>query len=62
MELEKQMKFWPGGMSLVQTEAARSKGIRVIAVGYKYNSSKVLCFVATKNTGHSLLMTSKSTV
>ncbi len=31
-----------------------SKGVRLIAVGYKYNSSKVLCFVAKKNAGSTL--------
>jgi hypothetical protein len=47
------MKTWPGGMSLV-LEATTSKGVKHIAVGYKYNSSKVLCFVATKNAGSTL--------
>jgi hypothetical protein len=32
-------------------EAMTSKGVKLIVVGYKYNSSKVLCFVATKNAG-----------
>jgi hypothetical protein len=47
------MKTWPGRMSLVM-EATTSKGVKLIAVGYKYNSSKVLCFVATKNAGSTL--------
>ncbi len=34
--------------------ATTSKGVKLIAVGYKYNSSKVLCFVATKNVGSTL--------
>ena len=39
-ELEEKMKTWPGGMSLVM-ESTTSNGVRLIAVGYKYNSSKV---------------------
>jgi hypothetical protein len=35
-------------------EATTSKGVKLIAVGYKYNSFKVLCFVATKNAGEAL--------
>jgi hypothetical protein len=52
-EIEEKMKTWPGGMSLVM-ESTTSKGVRLIAVGFKYNSSKVLCFVATKNAGSTL--------
>jgi hypothetical protein len=39
-ELEEKRKTWPGGMSLVM-ESATSKGVKLIAVRYKYNSSKV---------------------
>jgi hypothetical protein len=52
-ELEEKLKTWPGGMSLV-LEATTAKGVKLIAVGYKYNSSKVLCFIATKNSGSTL--------
>jgi hypothetical protein len=48
------MKNWPGGMSLLM-EATTSKGVKLLAIGYKYNSSKVLCFVATKNAGSTVL-------
>jgi len=48
--LESTLKTWPGGMNLA-LETTTAKGVRLIAVGYKYNSSKVLCFVATKNAG-----------
>jgi hypothetical protein len=41
------VKTWPGGMSLVP-EATTLKGVKLIAVGYKYNSSKVLCFITAK--------------
>ncbi len=53
-ELEDKMKNWPGGMSLLM-EATTSKGVKLLAIGYKYNSSKVLCFVATKNSGSTVL-------
>jgi hypothetical protein len=52
-ELEDTLKDWPGGTHLV-LEAKTRKGIDLLAVGYKYNSSKVLCFVATKNAGPTL--------
>ncbi len=47
-ELEEKIKTWPGGMSSVM-EFTTSKGVKLIDVGYKYNSSKVLCFVAKKS-------------
>jgi len=49
-DLENVLKTWPGGMNLAM-EAMTTKGVQLIAMGYKYNSSKVLCFVATKNAG-----------
>jgi predicted GTPase len=51
--LEDKLKTWLDGMNLT-LEATTSKGVRLIAVGYKYNSSKVLCFVATKNVGSTI--------
>jgi len=54
-ELEEKMQSWPGGMSLLM-EATTLKGLNLIAIGYKYNSSKVLCFIATKNSGSTLLV------
>jgi hypothetical protein len=48
------MQSWPGGMSLL-IEATTMKGVKLIAIGYKYNSSKVSCFIATKNAGSTLL-------
>jgi hypothetical protein len=53
-ELEDKMKIWPGGMNLAM-EATTSKGVKLLAIGYKYNSSKLLCFVATKNAGSTML-------
>jgi hypothetical protein len=46
-ELEAKMKNWPGGKSLVM-ESTNAKGVKLIAIGFKYNSSKFICFVATK--------------
>jgi len=40
---------WPGRTNLAM-EATITKGVQLIAMGYKYNSSKVLCFVVTINT------------
>jgi hypothetical protein len=61
------MKTWPGGMSLV-LEATAWKGVQVIAVGYKYYSSKIFALLLQKIQGQhypesltkqGLLMTSK---
>jgi hypothetical protein len=49
-EIKAKLQTWPGGMNLAM-EATTVNGVKLIAVGYKYNSSKVLCFVATKNAG-----------
>jgi len=53
-DLESTLKTWPGGMNLCMKDTT-SKGVNLIDVGYKYNSSKVLCFVATKNAGLMML-------
>jgi hypothetical protein len=41
-------------MSLLM-EATTSKGVKLLAIGYKYNLSKVLYFVATNNSGSTIL-------
>ncbi len=41
-------------MSLIM-EATKSKGAKLLAIGYKYNLLKVLCFVATKNADSTML-------
>jgi hypothetical protein len=48
--LEDTMKEWPSGSSLV-LECHRPNGVVLLAIGYKYNLRKVLCFVATKDAG-----------
>jgi hypothetical protein len=48
--LENALETWLSGMNLAK-EATTSKRVRLITVGYKHNSSKVLCFIATKNVG-----------
>ena len=50
-ELETNMKDWPSGSYLVMETTAPDSGIELIAIGYKYNAHKVLCFVATKQAG-----------
>jgi hypothetical protein len=52
-ELEDKIQSWPGGMSLLM-EATTKKGVKLIAIGYNNNSSKVLCFIATKNSNSTL--------
>jgi hypothetical protein len=40
-ELENMLKTWPGGMILTM-EATASKGVTLIAAGYKYNFSNAM--------------------
>ena len=50
--LENLMKYWPGGLYLVMESAPRFPGERpLLAIGYKYNSRKVLGFIATEGAG-----------
>ena len=44
------MKNWPAGSNLV-LEAKKDR-VDLIAIGYKYNKKKVICFIATKGSGH----------
>ena len=50
--LENLMKDWPGGSYLVLEITPRFPGeISLLAIGYKYNSRKVLGFIATEGAG-----------
>ena len=50
--LEKLMKDWPGGSYLVLKSTQRFPGESpLLAIGYKYNSRKVLGFIATEGSG-----------
>ena len=50
--LEKFMKDWPGGSYFVLKSTPRFPGeIPLLAIGYKYNSRKVLGFIATEGAG-----------
>ena len=50
--LEKLMKDWPGGSYLVLKSTPRFPGESpLLAIGYKYNSRKVLGFIATEGAG-----------
>ena len=43
------MKYWPGGSYLVMKSTPRVTGeIPLLTIGYKYNSSHVLRFIATE--------------
>ena len=50
LEIEDVMKEWPSGTYTV-FECRLPNEIGLVAIGYKYNSKKVLCFVATKGAG-----------
>lgn len=50
-ELEEKMRKWPSGSYLVLTTTAPESNIKLVALGYKYNAKKVLCFVCTANAG-----------
>ena len=46
------MKDWPGGSYLVFNSTPKFTGERpLLAIGYKYNSRKVLGFTATEGSG-----------
>ena len=50
--LEKLMKDWPGGSYLFMKSNPSFPGERpLLAIGYKYNSRKVLGFIATEGAG-----------
>jgi hypothetical protein len=49
-ELEEKMKGYPSGSYLV-LECTTPSGVKLLAIGYKYNGKKILLFVATKNAG-----------
>ena len=40
------MKNWPAGSHIVLE--GNKNGVELIAIGYKYNKRKVICFIATK--------------
>ena len=46
------MKYWPGGSYLVMKSTTIFPGERpLLAIGYKYNFSKFLGFIATEGAG-----------
>ena len=50
-DLESVMKAWPSGSYLVMECTTPKKGNKLLAIGYRYNAKKTLCFVATKSAG-----------
>ena len=53
-QLEEEMKDFPSGSYLVMECTAPEMGVKLVAIGYKYNSRKVLFFVMTKNAGNTM--------
>ena len=53
-QLEEEMKDFPSGSNLVMECTAPETGVKLVAIGYKYNSRKVLLFVMTKNAGNTM--------
>ena len=49
-EREQKLANWPGGTHVVM-EGISPNGNNSFALGYKYNSRKVLCFLTAKNAG-----------
>ena len=47
--LVEKMERWPSGLHLVLE--AEYEGVQLLAIGYKYNSSKTQLFVTTKSAG-----------
>ena len=50
-DLEEKMKSWPSGSYLVMECTTPRKGHKLIAIGYRYNAKKTLCFLANKCVG-----------
>ena len=49
--LQNAMKDFPGGTWITMEGKAEKEGVDLIAIGYKYNSKKVLTFVTTRGAG-----------
>ena len=49
--IQNKMKHWPAGSHIV-LEGHASEGVKLSAIGYKYNKKKVICFIATDKSGH----------
>jgi len=49
----KDTKSW-GATTSCRLRATTTTGVRLISMGYKYNYSKVLCYVATRNAGSTI--------
>ena len=45
------MKDFPGGTLIVLEGTTEKEGVDLVMVEYKYNKSKVLCFVMTRGVG-----------
>ena len=45
------MKSFPGGTWITLEGKTKKEGANLVAIGYKYNYKKVLCFIMTKGSG-----------
>jgi hypothetical protein len=52
-ELQEMMKDYPSGTYLVLETTTPKTNVKLVAIGYKYNSRKFLCFIMTKDAGSS---------
>lgn len=50
-QIDKIMRHWPSGSYLVLECRTPDTKVDLVAIGYKYNSKKVLCFIMSKNAG-----------
>ena len=50
--IENMMKTWPSGTHVVMETTKNLK--KYYAIGYKYSSKKVICFIASEKAGHTL--------
>ena len=49
--MDNTMKNYPGGTWITMRGKCGRTGVELVAIGYKYNSKKVLCFVTTVGAG-----------
>ena len=53
-DITSKMRDWPSGSHIVYECVAPETNVELVAIGYKYNAKKVLCFVMTKNAGSTI--------
>jgi Transposase IS4 len=53
-DIAAKMKNWPSGSHIVYECVAPETNVELVAIGYKYNSKKILYYIMTKNAGSTL--------